>query len=390
MLVCRRSQIGGGSLSIQGYDGFDGSSGQAVSVDRARRDAMCPAWVEQQLSSDDGQGDQAWRVQLNWRQVFLAIGKGSTALQALGDGLYQLPAGGTMISESKQEREQTMAAYPGCTVLGRDGNFQFPKSHAYREIGEVDPTQRGIHRLDQSWIALNIGRGECRFVEEIIKRQRAVPLQNVAQRDEMFAHGGMIYSRPCGMSPANTHSARPGAVNGEKVPMCEDCLGLAQHTGGFLLHYDWACPVEQAVFAQGERRLIQFAPVCDAPDSLTRRAEVRFEIEGEVIQSVQFRARMDDASGWLRKGKLIHQESEGRLALYSQERIKWSECDMDVRWQAVPYLCKEKGLLMHRQQNIVVLLIQVIEHELQVAKRIYSCCRTTKGVSDEAGEAADR
>src|SRR5215469_18623067 len=114
-----------------------------------------------------------------------------------------------------------MAAYPRFAVLGRGGSFSLAKSHTHGEIGEVDPGQCAFHRLDQPWVALQGGGGASRFLEEIIERQRAMPLEGLAKSEKVLAHCWMIYPHPCGMPPANTHSARLGAVSSEELPLRE-------------------------------------------------------------------------------------------------------------------------------------------------------------------------
>src|SRR5215471_21618082 len=138
-----------------------------------------------------------------------------------------------MVSYSKQERHQAMAAHPRLSTLGGTVGSLLAKSYAYREISKVDAAQGGIHRLDQPRIAFDIGRVSSCFFEEVIERQRTMPLQVLSESHKVISHGWVIYPYPCGVPSAHTHSPCLCAVHSEEPPMGEDRLGLTQRTRGF-------------------------------------------------------------------------------------------------------------------------------------------------------------
>src|SRR5215471_18951754 len=93
------------------------------------------------------------------------------------------------------------------------------------KVAFIGSTSRGLHSI--------LGRVSRCFIEEVIERQRTMPLQVLSEGHKVISHGWVIYPYPCGVPSAHTHSPCLCAVHSEEPPMGEDRLGLTQRTRGF-------------------------------------------------------------------------------------------------------------------------------------------------------------
>lgn len=149
-----------------------------------------------------------------------------------------------MVGYPEKKRNQAVAAYPRTLTWCAARHSRLTKGHPHGEISEIHPAEKGIHRFDQPGVGLDVTGASACLVKEIIERQRAMPRQGLAQRNEVFPYLWVIHPRPRGVSPAHTHPSRLRAVNCEEVAMFKDRLGLTQHTGRFFLHNDLVRSVE--------------------------------------------------------------------------------------------------------------------------------------------------
>src|SRR2546422_596118 len=81
-----------------------------------------------------------------------------------------------------------------------------------------------------------------------------------------------------------------------------------------------------ATLFEHKRDTVPLPPVRDAPDPLSCRAVRRLKVAGEPVQYLQFRARADDVSRWLRQREPFHQARERHFSLHLEEGVKRGEC----------------------------------------------------------------